>query len=150
MAQVVGLAPGALAAESGAPGSVSRARLYGLRAIYLFIVVGLGLSLWPEIVAPGTHWSTAGGMVNCMLAAFSLLCVLGLRYPLQMLPVLLWEVTWKTLWLLLVPLPQWMAGRLDEGLKPQVFAVSLVALVYLALPWRFMVATYVTGRGERW
>ena len=53
-----------------------------------------------------------------MLAAFSLLCIVGLRYPLQMLPVLLWEVTWKTLWLVLMPLPQWMAGRLDQSLGP--------------------------------
>jgi hypothetical protein len=85
-----------------------------------------------------------------MLAAFSLACALGLRYPLQMLPVLLWEVTWKTLWLILVPLPQWMSGHVDESLKPTIFAVSLVVLVYLAIPWRYVFTHYVTARGDRW
>ena len=85
-----------------------------------------------------------------MLAAFSLLCIVGLRYPLQMLPVLLWEVIWKTLWLVLVPLPQWMAGRLDQSLGPTIFAISLVGLVYLAIPWRYVYMHYVRAGAERW
>jgi hypothetical protein len=129
---------------------VSSLRLYGLRAMYLFIVVGLGIFLWPDVLDPRKHWQLMEGEASCMLAAFSLLCLLGLRYPLQMLPVLLWEVTWKTLWLLLVPLPQWMAGRLDESLKPTIFAVSLVVLVYLAIPWGYVFEHYIKARGDRW
>jgi hypothetical protein len=125
-------------------------RLYVLRGLYLFIVVGLGLTLWPDILAAGKRWSVADGEISCMLAAFSLLCVLGLRYPLGMLPVLLWEVTWKTLWLLLVPFPQWMSGHVDESLGPTIFAVSLVILVYLAIPWPYVFTRYVTAPGDRW
>ena len=75
-----------------------------------------------------------------MLAAFSLCCLLGIRYPLQMLPVLLWETLWKTLWLAIVPLPQYLAGHLEDDLKPSVFACSLVLLVYLAVPWPYVFA----------
>ncbi len=115
---------------------VSLVRLYALRAFYLLVVVGLGVSVWPDVIDPARHWSLAGGEISCMLAAFSLVCLLGLRFPLQMLPVLLWEVAWKTLWLLLVPLPQWMAGHVDDSIKPTIFAVSLVGLAYLAIPGR--------------
>ena len=83
-------------------------------------------------------------------SASSLACALGLRYPLQMLPVLLWEVTWKTLWLVLVALPAWRAGHLDEPMQATIFAVSLVVLVYLAIPWRYVFTHYVTARGDRW
>ena len=129
---------------------VSLFRLYVLRALYLFIVVGLGFYLWPGILDPNKHWELMQGEVSCMLAAFSLLCIVGLRYPLQMLPVLLWEVTWKTLWLVLVPLPQWMAGRLDPSLGPTIFAISLVGLVYLAIPWRYVYVHYIKAGAERW
>ena len=88
---------------------VSPFRLYILRGMYLFIVVGLSIYLWPSVLNPQKHWELMQGQASCMLAAFSLVCLLGLRFPLQMLPVLLWEVIWKTLWLILVPLPQWMA-----------------------------------------
>jgi hypothetical protein len=129
---------------------VSLPRLYVLRAMYLFIVTGLGAYLWPGILNPNKHWELMQGHASCMLAAFSLLCILGLRYPLQMLPVLLWEVTWKTLWLLIVPLPQWLSGHVDESLKPSIFSVSLVVVVYLAIPWRHVLAHYISAPGDRW
>jgi hypothetical protein len=57
---------------------VSLFRLYVLRAMYLFIVVGLGIFLWPEILRSERHWALVQGESSCMLAAFSLLCLLGL------------------------------------------------------------------------
>jgi hypothetical protein len=129
---------------------VSRIRLYGLRALYLFIAVGLAVYLWPGVLNSNKHWELMQGQATCMLAAFSLLCVLGLRYPLQMLPVLLWEVIWKTLWLLLVPLPQWMSGHIDESTKPSIIACSMVVLVYIAIPWRYVFVHYVKAQGDRW
>jgi hypothetical protein len=129
---------------------VSLFRLYVLRAVYLYIVVGLAVYLWPGVLDPEKHWELNEGLASCMLAAFSLCCLLGLRYPMQMLPVLVWEVVWKTLWLVIVPLPQWMAGHIDESIKPTIFAVSMVVLVYLAIPWRSVFGHYVQARGDRW
>jgi hypothetical protein len=129
---------------------VSLFRLYLLRALYLLVVVGLGTQIWPDVINPGRHWGVVEGQAYCMLAAFSLLCLVGLRYPLQMIPVLLWEVTWKTLWLGIVPLPQWLAGHVDESLKPSIFACSLVVLVYIAIPWSYVFTHYVKARGNRW
>ena len=129
---------------------VSLFRLYVLRALYLFIVVGMGVYMWPAVLDPNKHWGLMQGQASCMLAAFSLACALGLRYPLQMLPVLLWEVTWKTLWLAIVALPAWRAGQLDQPMKDTIFAVSLVVLVYLAIPWPYVFRHYVKARGDRW
>ena len=130
--------------------TVSTARLYALRAMYLLVILGLGSVLWPGIVTPHQPWELMRGTVNCMLAAFSLLCLLGLRYPLQMLPVLLWEALWKTLWLLLVPLPQWLRGGLDPATTQYVFEISFVVLVYLAIPWRYVHAHYILKPGTPW
>jgi len=90
------------------------------------------------------------GVVACMLATFSLLCLLGVRYPLSMLPVLFWELIWKTLWLGIVALPQWLAGHIDPSIVPNIFACSFVVLVYIAIPWRYVFAHYVLARGDRW
>ncbi len=85
-----------------------------------------------------------------MLTAFSLLCLLGLRYPLQLLPILLWELLWKTLWLAIVALPQWWAGHVDDAIKPNLFACSFVVLVIVAMPWRYAFAHYIERQGDRW
>jgi hypothetical protein len=85
-----------------------------------------------------------------MLAAFSIACLIGIRYPLRMLPVLLWETLWKTMWLLIVPLPQYLAGHLDPSLMPSVIAISMVILVYLAIPWPYVLKHYLFAPGDRW
>jgi hypothetical protein len=125
-------------------------RLYILRAMYAFIVIGLATFLWPNILDPQNHWTTAEGERDCMLGAFSIACLVGIRFPLQMLPVLLWETLWKTVWLLIVPFPQYLAGHLDPSLQEPVFACSMVVLVYLAIPWPYVFKHYVLTRGERW
>ena len=125
-------------------------RLHVLRAMYLLIVVGLGSLVWPQFFHRTQPWAFADGVIACMLVAFSLLALLGLRYPLSMLPILLWELTWKTVWLGVVAAPLWSAGRMDEGTASNLFPCSLVVLVALAIPWRYVMHHYVRQRGDRW
>ena len=129
---------------------VSLTRLYMLRTVYLIIAVGLGLVIWPGVIHHDKPWDLMQGFVNCMLAAFGLLCALGIRYPLQMLPVLLWELTWKSLWLIVVALPAWRAGPLDQPMLENLFAVGLVVIIPIAMPWSYLVEKYLKQPGDRW
>ncbi|HAT33839.1 MAG TPA: hypothetical protein DCW29_24255 [Janthinobacterium sp.] len=129
--------------------AMSPFRLNFLRALYLLVVVGTAINVWPDMFHQA-HWELFEGIVACMLTSFSLLCILGLRYPLQMLPLLLWEVLWKTLWLGIVALPQWRAGHIDQAIVPNIIACSFVVLYYLGIPWRHVFAHYVTKSGDRW
>jgi hypothetical protein len=118
--------------------------------MYAIIVVGLAIFVWPSYVSqlPGApHFN---GIVLTMLAAFSVLCLLGLRYPLQMIPILLWELLWKTMWLLLIALPQRLAGTIGP-LTSQTVVDCLVGvvLVPLALPWGYVIANYVKRPADR-
>ena len=130
--------------------AVSLTRLYLLRTVYLIIAVGLGLVIWPGMLHHEQPWSMMQGFVNCMLAALGLLCALGIRYPLQMLPVLLWELTWKTLWLIVVALPAWRAGPLDQAMLENLFAVGVVVIIPIAMPWGYVLKKYLKQPGDRW
>src|SRR6478736_10386602 len=68
---------------------VSLTRLHLLRAGYLLIGVGIALVKWPLLVNHAQPWPLFEGVVTCMLVALSLFAFLGVRYPLQMLPILL-------------------------------------------------------------
>lgn len=121
---------------------VSRLRLILLRAIYALIVLGLTAFVWPAFLArlpAPTHYH---GIVMTMLAAFSILCAIGIRYPLQMLPLLLWELLWKSMWLLLVALPRWRAGTMDSDTIQTAIDCSVVVLVLAAIPWGYVRRTY--------
>ena len=80
---------------------VSTLRLWLLRAMYLFIAAGLVLTVWPDIIAPSDTVASAKTVIRSLLGALALLCLLGLRYPLQMIPVLLFELLWKVIWIVL-------------------------------------------------
>lgn len=70
-------------------------RLNLLRSGYLLLVVGLGMTMWPQLVTEGPRLELMHGVALSMLCALGLLSVPGLRYPLKMLPLLLFEVVWK-------------------------------------------------------
>ncbi|MUT66094.1 hypothetical protein GOM71_09145 [Paenibacillus sp. NEAU-GSW1] len=133
---------------------VSLLRLYLLRGLYLFVVVGLILVQWPEIIDkiihPDKSWELMDGVVACMLASFSLLCILGIRYPLQMIPILLWEMIWKLLWLLIVVLPLGISGQIDDETMENAISSSLVFIFPFIIPWRYVFANYVKKLGDRW
>ncbi len=74
----------------------------------------------------------------------------GLRYPVKLLPVLLFESTWKLLWLALVALPKAVDGSLDEATSATVFSCSLVVLILAVIPWRYVWASYLRADGDRW
>lgn len=133
-----------------AAAEVSALRLNLLRAVYLLIALGMGIQVWPQILTGGGNWVGASGFVKSMLGALTLLCLLGLRYPLNMLPLLFWELIWKTIWLLVVAFPAWGAGDMDAETMENAFACGLVVLVYAAIPWRYVLRHYGRARGDRW
>ncbi|MCF8503863.1 MAG: hypothetical protein K9G59_03030 [Caulobacter sp.] len=129
---------------------VSLLRLYALRAAYLLLVVGLGLTIWPNILNPDKAWPLMFGVVQCVLAAVSLLALLGLRYPLKMLPLLMFELIWKGMWLGLVGIPAWQAGGMSAGTSETLMACAMGVIFPLVIPWRYVWTNYVAAAGDRW
>lgn len=130
---------------------VSIVRLYVLRATYLLIVVGVGATIWPLLLdAPHTaeHFR---GVTWCLLGTVALLALLGLRYPLKMLPLLMFELLWKTTWLLTIGLPLRSAGQLDGAFGETWFANVMGLVIFsLAIPWGYVISKYVREPGDRW
>jgi hypothetical protein len=129
---------------------LSLPRLYLLRGAYLLLVVGGALISWTQILDGSRHWELMHGVVVCMLGAMSLLALLGLRYPLQMLPLLFWELIWKSIWLLRVALPLWRAQRMDAETVSNVFNCAVAILVLIAIPWDYVITHYVRAPGDPW
>jgi hypothetical protein len=128
---------------------LSTLRLYLLRAGYLMLVVGLGSMIWPRILHHGS-WELMHGVVTCMLGAMSALALLGLRYPVRMLPLLFFELTWKAIWLLTVAAPLWRSHRMDAD-TTETAVECLLAVIYVAvIPWPYVFKTYLAKPGDRW
>ena len=132
-------------------GDVSTARLYGLRAMYAFMAIGLAVFEWPGILTPAPGISNMGAVVGMFLGALSLLALLGLRYPLKMLPLLFFELLWKVMWVAGWGLPLWSSGQLTPATQETLIACLMgVVLVPLAVPWGYVWRQYVLAPGDRW
>lgn len=129
---------------------VSVFRLYLLRAMYLLIVVGLAFTIWPQIIHHPKAWPLWQGVGCCLLGATSLLAALGIRYPLAMLPVLFFELIWKSIWLVAVALPLWSADQLDADNLSTAQDCLVGIIIPFAIPWSYVWEHYVKKHGDRW
>ena len=129
---------------------ISPLRLNLLRAGYLLLVAGLGTIIWPQILDPQTTWSLDYGVIACMLGALCALSVIALRYPLRMLPLLMFEMTWKALWLLRVALPLWYSHQLSPRAAETVFACATAIVFPFVTPWGHVWRTYVAAPADPW
>ncbi|SEA47548.1 hypothetical protein [Alkalimonas amylolytica] len=130
---------------------VSEFRLHVLRGMYIFIAVGLGLVIWPEILLPADTQANAHTVVSSLLGALGLLCLLGLRYPLKMLPLLIFELVWKLIWVLAFALPMSLDTGLDAYAKDTLFACAIgIMLVPLVMPWGYVMNTFLKAKAEPW
>ena len=129
---------------------VSLIRLYVLRAGYLLIAVGLAATVWPIVINHSPQWPLMNSVACSLLAAVSVLAAVGIRYPLQMLPVLLFEIVWKSIWLIAVALPLWSANQIDARTWETVSDCLVGAILIPLIPWRYVISQYVTKPGDRW
>src|SRR5215210_486360 len=95
---------------------VSTFRLYTLRAMYVFTVVGLAIEKLPALLHPASL-SPGDSVILTMLGGVALLAAVGIRYPIKMLPLLFFEVVWKSIWMLVFGLPQVLSGGLDPNVS---------------------------------
>ena len=136
------------AAPASVESEVSLARLYVLRALYLLLVIGGAVVFLPQLIG---HEPTARGVIPSMLGGLWVLACFGLRYPLQMLPILLFELLWKTIWLIDYGLPQWMAGVNTAQFTEDFKAIAPAPAIFIAIiPWGYIFRHYLKKPGARW
>jgi hypothetical protein len=126
-------------------------RLYLLRGLYALIGVAQGLQTWPAIVHHAHPWDFWHGVAMSFLGALTALALLGIRYPVRMIPLLFFEFAWKFLWMVVVWLPVTLSHALNADVADNAFAMILgVVLVPLVLPWGYVWKNYVVAPGDRW
>lgn len=142
--------PSGGAHSSRAVSEVSLFRLYTLRASYLVLALGLGVYVWPSAIHHTNEFAATRGVQVALLAGLGATAVLGLRYPVKMLPLLLFELIWKAIYLIAFAVPLWAAHQIDGAVAEDVQAVLMAVIFVPLIPWRYVFANYVLKRGDRW
>jgi hypothetical protein len=120
-----------------------------LRAGYLFMGVGLVIVKWPHLAEARTM-PLYEGVTLCLLTAMSLLALLGVRHPQRLLPVLLFEIIWKLLWIGVVAIPRALEDRLDDAATTVLVNCTFVVVVIAVVPWAHVWRSYGRAGAEPW
>lgn len=125
-------------------------RLNLIRFMFILIAFVMGSFIWPQLLFASAGWHWGLGMGKSMLAALALLSLLGIRYPLQMLPLMLFELAWKTIWMASIALPAWASDRMSDDIADLFFDCVGVVVLFLVIPWRYVWARYFKQPTEPW
>lgn len=109
-----------------------------LKFMYIYTIIGaggfgLGVIIMPDIMQSTFGWPIQDpivlGAFGSVFLGFALLSILGLRSPLKFTPVLLLELSYKTIWFIGVIFPMLVGGKFPS-----------YAIVYVVI-----FATYIVG-----
>lgn len=141
----------AFSADTGGStaGEVALWRLYVLRAFFALIAAAQGAIQLP-LFFNHPHWTVMSSAAHSFLLALALLSFVGIRYPLQMLPLMIYELLWKMIWLLGVWLPLWLSGHVDADMQSGFPEIAPIVVVIPFIPWGYVFAKFVKAPGDRW
>ena len=151
MNSLVGFSPpsGHVTSRVAVP-ELSLFRLYALRVFYLVIAAGLGLYVWPAVIHHTNEFAATQGVRCALLGGLGAVAAWGLRYPVQMLPVLLFELAWKAIYLVAFASPLWSAHQITAAAAEDIKAVLMVVVFVPLIPWRYVFAHFILKHGDRW
>ena len=119
-----------------------------LRFMYIYTIVGaggfgLGMLLAPNLTkslfAMPDRDPVVFGVAGSVYVSFGILSIIGLRAPLKCVPVLLMQLSYKSIWFVTVFLPLLLAGKLQVHgtLFAIVFATYIIGDL-IAIPFSYI------------
>lgn len=130
---------------------VTPLRLNVLRAYYAFMAFGSFSVFWPDLVSHSPAWGIETGAQYALLSALAPMALLGLRYPLKLLPLVIYEFLWKALWFIFIVAPLYRDGHMTPGVWNNVFACAIaIVLTPVIVPWRHVWHSYVAEPADPW
>lgn len=119
--------------------------IFLLRTLYFLMAAFVATRAWGTILSHEGPWDYMRAVVFCVWATYPTLALLGLLHPLRMLPILLFMIGYKLLWLVIVAYPLWRAGTLDGPVESIAVSFSSALIAILIVPWKYVSRTFVMG-----
>jgi hypothetical protein len=127
-----------------------KVRYNWLRLMYAYTVVGAGGFGLLYLISPGTFMALLGipfeepviaGITASVFVAFALLSILGLRSPLKFVPILLLQLTYKSIWFIAIIIPLAIAGQLQSyGVLSSIIFATYIIGDLIAIPFSYTLA----------
>jgi hypothetical protein len=123
---------------------VPRINMYVMRLFFGLMFVFVGMDSWTAIVNHAGLWNPMTAIAFSVWAAYSTMSFLGIIHTLRMLPIMMFMIFYKVLWLTMVSYPLWITGQLAGSEAEGMTKVFVwVALPIIFMPWGYAFRTYI-------
>lgn len=128
---------------------VPRYKIYLLRTLYTLMFFFLSFEAWSKVFQHIGPWEAVDSAAWCMWGSYSIISFIGIIKPLKMLPIILFDIVYKSTWLIIVAYPLWAKGELEGTAIGGMANVYIwVVVMYVAMPWRYFLKTYILGNRQ--
>jgi hypothetical protein len=120
-------------------------QVWGLRVFYGLMALLVAPQAWSTLLSHPGPWEPTKAVAWCVWAAYPTLSLLGVFKPLKMLPLMVFMLFYKGLWLAFVAWPLWSAGQLagtPTGEMARVFVGIWIPALFV--PWGYAARTYLS------
>lgn len=125
-------------------------RIHALRFLFLLMAVVMGTGVWGQMLFQPEPWPVSRIVAKSMLGALAVMSLLAVRYPLQMLPLMVFEIIWKTTFFLLFFVPAWLKGAVPPDMQILFWECIGIIVAYFIVPWRYFWVRYFGHPAEPW
>jgi hypothetical protein len=123
---------------------VPKINIYLLRLLFTLMFLFLSYDSWTHILTHKGSWGVTDAAAWCMWGSCSIISFIGVIRPLKMLPIVLFEIVYKTTWLLVVAFPLWAKNQLVGSPAEYTATVFIfVILPILFMPWGFFYRNFI-------
>lgn len=121
--------------------------IYLLRLVFALTFLFVGMDSWTSIINHTGSWDYVKAAAFCVWAAYLAISFLGLINPLKFLPLVLFMIFYKVIWLVVVAYPLWRTNQLTGSpAEEMTYSFLWVALPIIAVPWKYVFENYILIR----
>ncbi|MGH6914389.1 MAG: hypothetical protein ACREH3_11865, partial [Geminicoccales bacterium] len=114
------------------------------RLFYLLMLVFVAPDAFGVLLRHEGPWDDVRAVAFCVWATYPSLALFGLIRPLRWLPLMLFTIGYKTLWLAFVAWPLWRAGTLaGSAAEEMAYVFAMVPLLAVVVPWGYVWREYL-------
>lgn len=119
-------------------------QIWGLRLFFLLMLLLVAPGAWGTLLRHDGPWDDVRAVAWCVWAIYPTLALFGLFRPLRWLPLMLFTIGYKTLWLAVVAWPLLLAGTLAGSAAEELtYVFAIVPLLAVVVPWGYVWREYI-------
>jgi hypothetical protein len=101
---------------------------------------------WIHVLSHRDPWDNVNAAAWCMWASYPAISFIGILRALKVLPIVLFEIVYKSVWLGVVAYPLWVKREsVGSPAESMTRAFLWVVLPIVAMPWRYFFMTNILG-----